>query len=268
MQGDYIIITVFSKRKAKTRSFKLDRRFLYVLLSLMLLLALSSAFFAQAFVRQRLKGQPLRQRVVELEQLVAELETRLGGEEEALPDPPANQTARSPATPDGQRKQKDEGTECQAAKEHKAGPVQETSPSRADYAKIESPRVGPLDSGSGFRFTFKLVNLAGEPISGNVAIIACLKPPHKPRFVSFPQMELANGMPVKLRKSVGFSIRRFKYVTGRFFFPFSCVESFHVLIYNQESHLALDTTVPAEKIEKNALESKRRSEFSNSSWPA
>jgi hypothetical protein len=116
-------------------------------------------------------------------------------------------------------------------------------------AEVDDAKVMPLSGGGeGFEFNFKLVNLVGEPIAGHVAIIASLKPPHQPRFISFPSMRLEDGMPLKLRKSVGFSIRYFKYVTGRFAFPFSHSESFRILVYDQGEHLILDSTVQAEDV--------------------
>jgi hypothetical protein len=116
-------------------------------------------------------------------------------------------------------------------------------------AKVEDAKVTPLDADrDGFSFSFKLVNLVGEPIAGNVAIIASLRPPHQPRFVSFPSMSLEDGLPVKLRKSVGFSIKYFKYVNGRFAFPFSHSESFRILVYDREEELILDSNVPAEDV--------------------
>jgi hypothetical protein len=110
-------------------------------------------------------------------------------------------------------------------------------------ARIDEAEVSSLEEErEGFRFAFKLVNLIGEPIAGNVAIIAALRPPHQPRFVSFPSMKLTDGMPVKLRKSVGYSIRYFKEVVGRFYFPYSYSESFRVLIYDRDEELVLDYT--------------------------
>ena len=61
-------------------------------------------------------------------------------------------------------------------------------------------------------------------------------------------MQLEDGVPVKLRKSVGFSIRYFKYVSGKFAFPFSHAESFRILLYDQEDRLILDSTVQAEDV--------------------
>ena len=116
-------------------------------------------------------------------------------------------------------------------------------------AKIDDAKATSLEEDrEGFRLDFKLVNLIGEPISGNVAIIASLKPPHQPRFVAFPSMQLLDGMPVRLRKSVGFNIRYFKYVTGRFNFPFSHSESFRILVYNRDEEVILDSTLSAEDI--------------------
>ena len=120
---------------------------------------------------------------------------------------------------------------------------------RIDEAKVISLK----ENREGFRFVFKLVNLIGEPIAGNVAIIAALRPPHQPRFVSFPSMKLTDGMPVKLRKSVGYSISYFKEVTGRFYFPFSYSESFRILIYDRDEELVLDSTFLAEDVTVHGL---------------
>ena len=100
---------------------------------------------------------------------------------------------------------------------------------------------------------FKLVNLIGEPITGNVAIIASLKPPHNPQFVSFPSMKLVDGMPVKLRKTVAFDIQYFKNVTGRFYFPFSYSQAFRILVYSRDEELILDSTVPVEEVALQGL---------------
>ena len=48
---------------------------------------------------------------------------------------------------------------------------------------------------------------------------------------------------------MGFSIRYFKYVTGRFSFPFSFTESFRILVYNQDEKQILDSTIPAEEVD-------------------
>jgi hypothetical protein len=116
-------------------------------------------------------------------------------------------------------------------------------------AKIDEAKVTfSGGDGEGFRLDFKLVNLIGEPITGSVAIIASLSPPHNPRFVSFPSMKLVDGMPVKLRKSVRFDIRYYKYVTGKFYFPFSYAESFRILVYNRDEELISDSTLPAGEV--------------------
>jgi hypothetical protein len=121
--------------------------------------------------------------------------------------------------------------------------------------KIDEATVSSLqDARQGFQFAFKLVNLIGEPVAGNVAIIASLRPPHQPRFVSFPSMQLADGMPVKLRKSVGYSIRYFKEITGKFYFPFSYSESFRVLIYDRDEELVLNSTLRAEDVDVHGLQ--------------
>ncbi|MGD8380711.1 MAG: hypothetical protein PVJ11_01095, partial [Syntrophobacterales bacterium] len=124
-------------------------------------------------------------------------------------------------------------------------------------ARIDEAKVSFLEEDrEGFRFVFKLVNLIDEPIAGNVAIIAALRPPHQPRFVSFPSMKLNDGLPVKLRKSVGYSIRYFKEVTGRFYFPFSYSESFRILIYDRDEEVVLDSTLLAKDVAVHGLQLK------------
>jgi hypothetical protein len=66
-------------------------------------------------------------------------------------------------------------------------------------------------------------------------------------------MKLTDGMPVKLRKSVGYNIRNFKEVTGRFYFPFSYSESFRILIYDRDEELVLDSTFLAEDVTVHGL---------------
>jgi hypothetical protein len=128
--------------------------------------------------------------------------------------------------------------------------VQSAAKSVEPRARIEEATVTSLEGGGvGFLLDFKLVNLIGEPISGNIAIIASLKPPHEPQFVSFPSMELLDGMPVKLRKSVGFYIRYYKTVSGKFYYPFSYSESFRILVYDPNEELILDSTLSAKEVE-------------------
>ena len=114
------------------------------------------------------------------------------------------------------------------------------SVSQITYAQVENPRLEGLDEGEGFRLEFMLVNTSPDgPIAGTVAIIATLKPPHKPQFISFPSMEFDdNGLPVRLEKSLEFtSIRHFKHFSGEFDFPFSYAESFRILVYNPGDQL-------------------------------
>jgi hypothetical protein len=123
-------------------------------------------------------------------------------------------------------------------------------PEPRDIVKIDDARVSSLEQDrEGFKLTFKLANVTGEPVAGHVAIVASLRPPHTPRYVSFPSMRLVDGLPVKLRKTVGFSIRYFKYVTGRFSFPFSSTESFRILVYNRNEKQILDSTISAEEVD-------------------
>jgi len=134
------------------------------------------------------------------------------------------------------------------------GSLREETISQTIYAKIEKPTVKLLEKGKGFLFTFKLINptpttLDKDSISGNVAIITVLKPPHVPQYISFPKMELgSDGFPLALSDSLSFSIRHFKNVFGKFDFPFSWAKFFRVLIYNSDDQLVQKYTILPEEI--------------------
>ncbi|UCG13589.1 MAG: polymer-forming cytoskeletal protein [Deltaproteobacteria bacterium] len=115
---------------------------------------------------------------------------------------------------------------------------------------VEKPAVQSLNNGKSFRFKFKLVNPThGEPIAGSVVIIAALKPPHNPEFISFPRMELdADGMPVRLKKASRFRIRYFKNVSAEFSFPFSQVDSFRILIHDRDDQPIDESTLLSEEL--------------------
>jgi hypothetical protein len=250
MRNDYLI-TIFSRNRGKTRTFGLDRRVAYILLALLIFTAISCILLGQAYFHERGERQRLQARTALLEQLMSKLEQRSGMQGEETPTeataeievqrslidlaqgPQHNKVAAEPS-----------GSGSQVGEE-----VEDHTHSAQPSAKIGDARVTSLGEGrEGFRLDFKLINLAGEPISGNIAIIASLKPPHTPRLVPFPSMKLVDGMPVKLRKTVGFDIRYYKYMSGRFYFPFSYSESFRILVYNRDEALILDSTLPAEEV--------------------
>jgi hypothetical protein len=263
MESDYSI-TIFSRNKGKTRTFNLDRRIFYLPLAMLLVLVVSCIFFAQAYFQEREESQRLEDRVALLEHLTTKLEERSerqGGEDpaqamvETAVEPPVEVAAVQENT------KKDSET-----RESQIQISGEAETAGQPVAEVDDAKVMPLSGGGeGFEFNFKLVNLIGEPLAGHVAIIASLKPPHQPQFISFPSMRLEDGMPVKLRKSVGFSIRYFKYVTGRFAFPFSHSESFRILVYDQGEHLILDSTVQAEDVAVSEL---MNEEAAPSAYPA
>jgi hypothetical protein len=252
-QSDYLV-TIFSRHKGKTRSFYLGRRFLFLTLGLLILLVVSLFFLGQAFFEERGERQRLQERVALLDQMMSEFEEDSQKQGGPLPEivvtPAVEPEERAEPIPE----KKDVVAEPPASEARNTTFTANVQESLQSPAKIDDAKVAPLDDErEGFRFDFKLVNLVGEPISGNVAIIASLRPPHQPRFVSFPSMQLVEGMPVKLRKSVGFNIRYFKYVTGRFYFPFNYSESFRILVYNQDEELILDATLPAEEVTAHGL---------------
>ena len=125
---------------------------------------------------------------------------------------------------------------------------------QASYARIEKPKVKQFEIGEGFKFSFELINPDRErkPIAGFLAIIAALKSPHKPHFTSFPTMQLGNdGLPIRLNKSLSFSIRSFRHVLAQFDFPFSLAEFFHILIYDSEDQLVQKYILRPEEINES-----------------
>jgi hypothetical protein len=251
MESDYSI-TIFSRYKRKTRTFNLDRRIVYLPLAMLIVLVVSCIFFAQAYFQEREERQILEGRIALLEQLMTKFEERSerqGGED------PVQEPAEIASKPPVEVAPVEEND--QKSPETREPQIQIGGEPQTDgqpLAKVDDAKVVPLaQDREGFEFSFKLINLIGEPIAGNVAIVASLKPPHQPRFVSFPSMQLENGLPVKLRKSVGFSIRYFKYVNGRFAFPFSHSESFRILVYDQTEELILDATLPAKDVTVSGL---------------
>ena len=266
MERDYSI-TIFSRHKGKTRTFNLDRRFIYWPVIMLVILVVSCILFGQAYFQEREERQRLEGRMALLEQVMSKFEERSDRQGGEAPKKATAAPAAQPRVEVALVQEKDETSSAPQEVPIKIGSVRETDTrpaARIDatgretasgpVAKIDETKVSHLDEGGeGFKFSFKLVNLIGEPLAGNVAIIATLRPPHQPRFVSFPSMRLEDGMPVKLRKSVGFSIRYFKYVTGRFAFPFSYSESFRVLVYDQDEELILDSLVLTEDVASNEL---------------
>ena len=252
-QSDYAI-TVFSRRKGKSLTFNLDRRFLYLPIVFLAILILSTIFFGQGFFEMREEKQRLQTRIASLEQLAGKLNDSPEKQKQESPTEGIKPVGQVMASLAPSRVETD--GDLEASKETPPGSVAEvraeTLPLPAT-AKVNELKAAALENGAGFRLDFKLINQADEPISGNVAIIATLKEPHQPRFVSFPSMQLQNGTPVRLRKSVSFYIRYFKYVTGRFGFPFPHVESFRILIYDPHEELILDSTYPAEEIDSSGL---------------
>ena len=292
MQNDYLV-TIFSRGKGKTRTFSLDRRLIYIPLVALILLVVSCVLFGQAYFRERAERQLLEGRIALLEQLMsksAERPEMQGGEaakniKAAAPKQvkaaaPKQVKAEPPkqvkAEPEVQkpivsvalrREEKKTVFDSRELGSQASGEIANMPQSGEPPAKIDDVKVSSLEEGgNGFRLDFKLINLIGEPLSGNVAIIASLKPPHQPRFVSFPSMQLVEGMPVRLRKSVGFNIRYFKYVTGRFYFPFSYSESFRILVYNGDEELILDSTLPAEEVTVYGLSSDEDTSSTDSSY--
>jgi cytoskeletal protein CcmA (bactofilin family) len=159
------------------------------------------------------------------------------------------------AAPAGKSNSREQGTgsRAPAASRGKGAifpAIESPSASGAGYAHIENPKMKRLEGGEGFRFRFKLVNpTEGEPIAGTVAVIAALKEPHWPRFVSFPHMKLDDrGMPVELKRPLTYRIRRFKYVSAEFDFPFSHTEAFRILVYNHRDRLVNHVVVPVDEV--------------------
>ena len=279
MQNDFLV-TIFSRNKGKISTFSLGRRLVYIMLIMLLFLVASSILFGQAYFQERRERRRLEIRIATLERSASRLEEHTGrpGAEipagvevdapsevkvevspvvkaEVLPAVKEELEVRRPAM--SAQVEREEEEAVAGASESSTPPSDEITnqtQSVEPAAKIDDPRVTSLEGDrEGFRLDFKLVNLIGEPITGNVAIIASLKPPHNPQFVSFPSMKLVDGMPVKLRKTVAFDIRYFKNVTGRFYFPFSYSQAFRILVYSRDEELILDSTVPVEEVALQGL---------------
>ncbi|MGD8313666.1 MAG: hypothetical protein PVH34_03945 [Syntrophobacterales bacterium] len=254
MRKDYSI-TIFSRHKGKTFSFHLDRRVIYVPLVILIVLVVSCVLLGQFYFQEREERQRLEGRIALLEQLMDKFEARAerqGGEvlSQGVAKPAPQPTVEVALVPKEEEKKPEP-----PVPEIRVGSNAEVDP--RPIARIDEAKVSFLEEDrEGFRFVFKLVNLIDEPIAGNVAIIAALRPPHQPRFVSFPSMKLNDGLPVKLRKSVGYSIRYFKEVTGRFYFPFSYSESFRILIYDRDEEVVLDSTLLAKDVAVHGLQLK------------
>ena len=265
MKNDYLI-TIFSRNKGKTRTFSLDRRLVYVVLVSLIFLALGCILFGQAYFQERAERQRLEGRTALLERLMSKLEERTerqGGE--APTEVRAENEVQRPAVNVAVRREENEATaEFPESGSPSSEDMKRDTQSVEPSVKIDDATVTPFE-GEGFRLDFKLVNLIGEPISGNIAIIAALRPPHNPRFVSFPSMKLVDGMPVVLRKSVGFDIRYYRYVTGKFYFPFAYAESFRILVYNLDEELILNSTLPAEEVAPPELLPEEHASTSDSS---
>jgi hypothetical protein len=220
---------------------------------ILIVLMVSCVLLGQFYLQEREERQRLEGRVALLEQLMDKFEARAerqGGEvlSQGVAKPAAQPKVEVAVVP----KEKEKKPEPPVP-EIRVGSNAEVDP--RPIARIDEAKVSSLEENrEGFQFVFKLVNLIGEPIAGNVAIIATLRPPHQPRFVSFPSMKLNDGMPVKLRKSVGYSIRYFKEVTGRFYFPFSHSESFRILIYDRDEEVVLDSTLLAKDVAVHGLQ--------------
>jgi hypothetical protein len=250
MRDDYLI-TIFSRNKGKTRTFSLDRRLVYVVLGSLIFLLLSCILFGQAYFQEHAQRQRSEGRSALLEQLMSKLEERTerqGGE--APTEVKAENEVQRPAINVAARREENEATaELPESGSPSSEGMKRDTLSVEPIAKTDDAKATPLEGDrEGFRLDFKLVNLIGEPISGNIAIIAALRSPHNPRFVSFPSMKLVDGMPVVLRKSVSFDIRYYRYITGKFYFPFAYAESFRILVYNPDEELILNSTLPAEEV--------------------
>jgi len=267
MQNDYLI-TIFSRNKGKTRSFSLDRRLLYVVLVSLIFLALSCILFGQAYFQERAERRRLEGRTALLERLMSKFEERTERQGGEVPtEVKAETEVQRPVINVAVRREENEATaEFRESGSLYIEDMKRDAQSVEPTAKIDDAKVASLEGDrEGFRLIFKLVNLIGEPISGNIAIIAALRPPHKPRFVSFPSMKLVDGMPVVLRKSVSFDIRYYRYVTGKFYFPFAYAESFRILVYNLDEELILNSTLPAEEVAPPELLSEEHASTSDSS---
>jgi hypothetical protein len=247
MQSDYSV-NVFSRRKGKTRSFNLSRRLVYYPVLIFVLLVASSVLFGRGFFYERKERRRLENRVLLLGKSMNRLEDRVKRQEKAINRLRREQETKTTSDTGPIREAEEPNRRVAAVETRMTGSTPPVSTTQPAYAEIDTPQVSPSEGDSGFLLEFKLTNLAAEPISGVVVVVAALKPPHQPRFVSYPQMQLVNGIPKEVNRPVNFYIRRFKNVSSKFDFPFSYAESFRILIYDAESELVSQTTLNPEEI--------------------
>jgi len=248
MRDDYVI-TIFSRRQGKTKSITLSHRVISWAVAVVLLVVILSMVLVYAFVETTRERRTLQGQVAQLEQAVRSMEAR------------SHDLERRKPTEDGLPSMS--GVEAQSGFQGSSSASGESIPavegaknSETLRLKIESPRATLFESGSGFRLEFKLTNLAGEPASGAMAVVASRSSSGKPRFVSSPRLELAaDGTPVNVRKSARFSIRHFRNMNGRFGFPYAQAESFRILIYSPSWQLISDTLIPAARVETDGMAS-------------
>ncbi|MBW1979753.1 MAG: hypothetical protein JRJ12_00875 [Deltaproteobacteria bacterium] len=249
MQKD-IVVTIFSRRKGKTTTLNLNRRLLAIVLLVLLTMAAAAPVLFHLLLQERRERQQLAEKLAGVE-----LEVEDATQVEL---PPVKEMVSEQVQEPAEEKNVEEPVNPQAAEPPTAGTptaaaAADTSAEPVPYARVESPRLEPLEQGSGFRLSFKLANAADSPISGKLVIIASLKPPHQPRYVSYPYTELTNGEPRQPGKLIRFTIRNFKYMAAKFRFPFSWAESFRVAIFDAGNQPLFNQVIPAEEVDTSLL---------------
>jgi hypothetical protein len=253
MRDDYVI-TIFSRRHGRTRTFRLKRRSISWALAaaglLVFLVTLALGYGVLQLIQER------RQ----LQAKVSRLEQGLHNQEERTQHQARKPTEEKPS-PASEGSRADSQVAPPPQRESGQTVAAEAKSPETINVGIENPTAISLGGDDDwFRFEVKIKNMGGTPVLGAMAIVATCIPSVQPHFVSSPPMELGpDGLPANVRKSARFSIRNFRHMRGTFRLPFAQVESFRVLIYDASWHLVLDTIIPSAQVEARGVSSAQSS---------
>lgn len=124
--------------------------------------------------------------------------------------------------------------------EEEIAPPPQASPNRV--AEIQDLVI--RKEASRMSVDFRLVNLSpnDEAIGGYVHIIALNRETEPPQQLSYPYVDLKNGMPVNYKRGQPFLIQRFKPMQARFNLTLISIPPsvIHILVYDHEGALLLN----------------------------
>ena len=152
MQKDYSV-TIFSRYRGKTRTFGLNRRFLYLPLVVLIVLVATCILLWHAYSDEREGRQRLERRIALLEQLAnkfAERSARQGGA--VLTKKPTEPATQVPVTVARVGERKETSEELGSAEIRTGGKTDVDFQTGGPIAKIDDLTAGTLDGGgAGFR---------------------------------------------------------------------------------------------------------------------